>query len=237
MSFPRFSSRLILPFLLSAGIAQAGFFDEGGGQPQGDLSAATRILGCTLIKTSYKGKNEGLFSDAKKSVEASCLARGSVKIDFSATMAQWAKLRDAAGQQVTIYLGEDRLPDAKTEWALLGLEPSTKRSIKMDKVCGPADEKSSEFAGADVYSRGYRVGQPVDMIRGRDGWGLTVLLGLEGAVPWVDDKGSVMLGRDCQGSHAKIMAGGGPMVFVYVQSKKDPDYIVEEIYSMSVSGR
>jgi hypothetical protein len=237
MLFPRSITALLTGCLLAAGPATAGFFDEGGGQPQGDLSAATRILSCTLVKTSYKGKNEGLFSDAKKSVEASCLARGSLKIDFSATMAQWAQLRDAAGQPVTVYLAEERLDDAKTDWALLGVEAAAKAKAKKTKVCGPASESASEFAGAKVYSRGYRVGKPVDMVQDRDDWSLTVLLGLEGAVPWVDDTGSVVLGRDCRTSHAKIMSNPGPMIFVYVQEKDDPDYVVEEVYSLGISGR
>lgn len=220
---------------LFSATATAGFFDQTGAQPQGDLASAGRILSCTLIKTSFKGENAGFFSDAKKSVEASCLAGGGLVESFSASMTQWQTLRDAAGLPVAVYLSNTRLPDAKTDWSLLGVKPQSALQVRREPVCGPADEGKSQFAGKKVYSRGFRVGRLSEVYQNKRDWRIGVLLGLTGATPWLADKGSLTLGEACAQSPAALAATDDPMIFVYVQPDDDPDYVIEEVYRLTLT--
>jgi len=221
--------------LLVAGTASALF--EGDNQPTdptGTVQTAARILACILVKTSYKGENEGFFSSAEKSVEAQCQDRDGELIEFSATMAQWQTLLDHAGRQVLIYLSDQKIPNAKTDWSLIEPKAIDTQSYRLEKLCGPPQGQQL-LQDKKVWSRGFRVAQSHEAVRYQETWQLQTYVGLVGDTHWTE-KGRVELGDYCKASIYKIMAANSPLIYTYVQPDDDPDYLVEAVYRL-VPGR
>lgn len=233
MSLIKNTSYTALACLLafSAPFASA-FFDKQEGGAVGDTKYnAQRILSCYLVKTSYKGDNEGFFSDAEKSVEASCQDRDGGLMDFSASMAQWDKLRNHAGQSVRVYLSNRKIENAKTEWSLIEIEANQKDSFEPEKLCGP-NQGEQLLKDAKVWSRGFRIAAVYDAVRASEKtWELNSFVGFAGDTAWVE-KGSVTLGEYCNTSIHKIMEINEPLIFTYVQAQEKPNYVIEAIYRM-----
>jgi hypothetical protein len=232
-----------LSLLLLAGPSTAGTFDAGG--PASAAIPVTRMLSCHLMKTSFKGDNEGWLSSAEKSVESTCMA-GDTPIKFSATADKWQRLLEVAGQPVFVKLArnEGLAKDAKTDWVLIEVSSKAGAAPNMTKLCGD-DNAPKEFK--ETWSHGFRVGEAVDVWRGdvrrkderwggpqkkhKDAWYLDVRMSLARNWQWAPD-GSVRLGAVCADQHEVIAASTKPMVFVYDQGSDDPEYAIVEIYEM-----
>ncbi len=234
MSFKlRFSLLVLTSILLPTGSSQAFFDNAANANAAGETKFnAVRILACRLIKTSYKGENEGFFSSAEKSVEASCQDRDGELMDFSATMAQWEKLRSHAGRSVLVYLSKRKLENAKTDWTLIDLEATQAKAFTPEKLCGP-DQDKQLLQGNKVWSRGFRVAWVYDAVRVTDAktWDLHAYVGFEGDSQWAKE-GSVQLGEFCNTSMYKAMQTNEPLIFTYVQKEDSPHYLIEAVYRM-----
>ncbi len=229
-----FLSGLTLGLALATGSAQA-FFDTPTQKGSGETAyTAQRAFACTLVKTSYKGDNEGFFSDAEKSVEATCHDRDGEPLYFSATMPQWATLRDHAGREIVAYLSNQKLENAKTPWTLIEIHPTDKLSYQIEKLCGPT-EGEHLLQAEKVWSRGFRLAQVYDAERLDKGWRLHAYVGFEGDSKWAED-GSLTLGEPCKSSIHPLLKYNGPMIYTYVQEDEDPDYLIEAIYKIKITG-
>ncbi len=218
-------------FLCSAS-AQA-FFDKEASNAAGETKyTASRVLACHLIKTSYKGDNEGFFSSADKSVEAACQDRDGALMEFSATMQQWEKLRNYAGRSVLVYLSKRKLESAKTDWTLIDLDATQEKNFVPEKLCGPEEGKTL-LQDQKVWSRGFRIAWIYDAERvaKSETWNLQSYVGFTGGSKWVD-KGSVQFGEFCRASIHKIMESNAALIFTYVQKDEKPDYLIESVYRM-----
>ncbi len=212
-------------------VAAQAFFDNKATATGETKYNAQRILACYLVKTSYKGDNEGFFSDAEKSVEASCQDRDGELMHFSANMSQWNKLRDHAGKSVLVYLSNRKAENAKTDWTLIEIDDSQAKSFTPEKLCGP-DDGQQLLKDKKVWSRGFRIAWVYDAYRLEDGWELKSYVGFKGDTPWTEDKGSVQLGEYCKTSIHKIMGANAPLIFTYVQAAEKPNYLIEAVYIM-----
>lgn len=226
---------LLKPFglacLLLVGTSHA-FFDGKANAAGETKYNAKRIMACYLVKTSYKGDNEGFFSSAEKSVEASCQDRDGELMKFSATMAQWETLRNHAGHSVRVYLTDRKIKNAKTDWTLIEVEKNKKKSFVPEKLCGPEEGKQL-MQGEKVWSRGFRIAWVYDASRAKeeDTWDLHAYVGFKGDSKWAE-KGSVRFGDFCSKSIHKVMEANEALIFTYVQKEEDPDYLVEAVYRM-----
>jgi len=237
--FPLHLSPLLL--LLLASTAWTGTFDTSG--PGAAAAPVERILSCNLMKTSFKGDNEGWLSSAEKSVESTCLA-GDTPFKFSATADKWPELLQMAGQPVVVKLARNKglANDAKTDWVMLEIAPKKAAKPTMEKLCG--DDKAPKEI-EKVWSHGYRVGEAVDVWKGgsrdkddhwdgpqkghKDDWYIDVRMSLARTWQWAPN-GSVRLGSVCTDSHSAVASAVEPLVFVYDQGSDDPEYAVVEIY-------
>jgi len=208
------------------------FFDNRANAAGETKYNAKRIMACHLVKTSYKGENEGFFSSAEKSVEASCQDRDGELMEFSATMAQWETLRNHAGHAVLVYLSDRKIKNAKTDWTLVEAQNIEQKSFTPKKLCGPAQDKQL-LQGEKVWSRGFRIAWVYDASRAKesDTWNLHAYVGFNGDTKWAE-KGSVTFGEFCGKSIHKIMETNEALIFTYVQKEEDPDYLVEAVYRM-----
>jgi hypothetical protein len=233
-------------FLTAAVPLLAGTFDTTGIALAGSAPVA-RILNCDLMKTSFKGSNEGWFSSAEKSVESTCLA-GDTLINFSAGADNWPKLLQLAGQPVIVKLAQNKgvIKEAKTDWALIDIAPraGAKATANPVKVCG--DDKAPKEL-KDVWSHGYRVGLAVDVWQGgtrpkddhwtgaqsghKDDWYADVRMSRSRNAQWAPD-GSVRLGAVCAAAHEAIATAAKPLIFVYDQGSEDPQYVIVEAYAI-----
>jgi hypothetical protein len=231
-------------FLTFAVTPLAGTFDTGGTALAG-TAPTVRILNCDLVKTSFKGSNEGWFSSADKSVEVTCMA-GDSAINFSASANNWPRLLEFAGRPVVVKLAQNKglVKEAKTDWVLAELTGTTGGKAAPKKVCGD-DKAPKEFK--EIWSHGYRVGTAVDLWLGgtrpkdanwagpqsghKEDWYLDVRLSRNRNSQWAPD-GSVRLGKVCAGSAETIAAAGKPLIFVYDQGSEDPEYVVVEVYGV-----
>ncbi|MGB5734416.1 MAG: hypothetical protein WBM40_08235 [Thiohalocapsa sp.] len=229
-------------FLTAAVNPLAGTFDGVGGAIAGS-APVVRLLSCDLVKTSFKGDNEGWISSAEKSVESSCFA-GDTPFKFSASADQWPKLLELAGEPVLVKLAENKglVKDAKTDLAMVGIVSRSSTTPKFTKLCGD-DKAPKEFK--KVWSHGYRVGQAVDLWQGnqrdkdehwdgpqkghKDAWYLDVRMSKPGNWQWAP-RGSVRLGAVCADQNETIAAAMEPLIFVYDQGDDDPHYAVIEVY-------
>jgi len=231
-------------FLTSAVPLLAGTFDKAGVALAGSAPVA-RILNCTLAKTSFKGANEGWFSSAEKSVEATCLA-GDTAINFSASADSWPKLLQLAGQPVVVKLAQNKgvVKEAKSEWIMVDIASKASVTTNPNKICGD-DKAPKEFKA--IWSHGYRVGEAVDVWQGgtrakdaqwngppsgrKDDWYADVRMSRSRNAQWAPD-GSVRLGSSCAAAHETIAAAAKPLIFVYDQGTEDPEYAVMEVYAV-----
>ena len=234
-------------FLTAAVPLLAGTFDNAGVALAGS-APVVRILNCDLVKTSFKGSNEGWFSSADKSVESSCLA-GDTLINFSAGADNWPKLLQLAGQPVIVKLAQNKgvIKEAKTDWVLADIARADGKAnppTNPVKLCGD-DKAPKEFK--DVWSHGYRVGVAVDLWQGgtrpkdahwagaqsghKDDWYADVRLSRSRNAQWAPD-GSVRLGAVCAAAHEAIATAAKPLIFVYDQGSEDPEYVIVEAYAI-----
>jgi hypothetical protein len=231
-------------FLTGAVPLLAGTFDNSGVALAGSAPVA-RILNCDLVKTSFKGANEGWFSSADKSVESTCQA-GDTALNFSAGADNWPKLLQLAGRPVVVKLAQNKgvVKEAKTDWVLVDITTKATTKTNPTKLCGD-DKAPKEFK--DVWSHGYRVGEAVDAWTGgarpkdaqwsgpqkgrKDDWYLDVRLSRGRNAQWAPD-GSVRLAAVCGNAHEAIAAAGKPLIFVYDQATEDPEYSIVEVYGL-----
>jgi len=217
--------------LCATAINAPAFFDGPTAKGDGKTAyTAKRILACTVVKTSYKGENEGFFSDAEKSVEATCHDRDGQAIDFSATMPQWATLTEYVGRQALVYLSDEKLNNAKTPWTLIEIRPTDQKTYKMEKLCG-TNEGEHLLQGQKVWSRGFRLAQAYQSERTTQGWQLQAYVGEKGDAKWAE-QGSLLLGEPCKTQIHVIMGQQVPLIYTYVQEHEKPNYLIESIYRL-----